>query len=628
MGVVRGAILQSSKSLRRFKSLWALCALLSTALLSFNLLQTSRGFKLTRTESRELGPIGFLDRQTLAFKQEVEEQFFPKRYRVSREVFLIEFNYPNRSDFWFDEKAKHDLARALKNHPGWTILNIDPHRLAADPTLSPILENPKIIRGFSLFGSNEIDVEKENFVSKNITEHELPNLSRPIEIIPKDKNYYRDDHSYGTSMLGVDLYSHFIYEFPLLVPASKRLVPTNSLSAFMRYRGFEKVEVLSEDRVRLDQSLELPRWLPLRFYSQNFLRIDSPEKVDQAKEGILIVEIKDLHSSLLNLKREKVSWSVIAATALSNLLQGHSPLPKPWANVLLLVLCVSGALLIMLASSLKLRTLILVFVLSLFVFVTADFVVSVIFSIRTYPLEEILVLFLFGVVGITTRSIVESDERRIFERALSGYVSEQRLQRLIGGKEVLQLHGREMSLTTMLFDLAGFSKISKTLNPSQTFELIQQVFARTDPIIFKHGGVIDKKTGDGFLAFFGDDDVEGSDPKRVQGAAKRACLAALEIQSSLTETPIRVAGQTVGARIGVNSGKMMIGNAGSSLHFNYTVIGDAVNFTQRLEAACPTGGVMVGPGTQQLVHQDFICEAQKISVKGLSDLQEAYLLKS
>ncbi len=66
---------------------------------------------------------------------------------------------------------------------------------------------------------------------------------------------------------------------------------------------------------------------------------------------------------------------------------------------------------------------------------------------------------------------------------------------------------------------------------------------------------------------------------------------------------------------------MMIGNAGSPLHFNYTVMGDAVNFTQRLEAACPAGKVLIGVETFQLVSDKFKMELKEIPLKDLTQLQ-------
>jgi adenylate cyclase len=219
-----------------------------------------------------------------------------------------------------------------------------------------------------------------------------------------------------------------------------------------------------------------------------------------------------------------------------------------------------------------------------------------------------------GLTGVATRSIIDFQERSLVERALSGYVSEDRLRRILSGAEKLKLTGRKAHLTTMLVDIAGFSKISHELPPEDVFAFIQKFFGIVDPIIFKHGGTIDKKTGDGLLAFFGDNSL---DPKTATIEASRA---ALEMQAVLKETTPEFFGLNNSAiniqtRIGINAGDMIIGNAGSEKHFNYTVFGEAVNFTQRLEAACPVGSVLLGEEPAKSVEDVFELEPKQISVK-------------
>ena len=82
-----------------------------------------------------------------------------------------------------------------------------------------------------------------------------------------------------------------------------------------------------------------------------------------------------------------------------------------------------------------------------------------------------------------------------------------------------------------------------------------------------------------------------------------------------------------GVRVGINSGSAAIGNAGSKRHFNYTVIGEAVNFTQRLEAACPAGKVLVGRATYELASDHLQFQAMEMKVKNERETQRAYLVE-
>ena len=100
-------------------------------------------------------------------------------------------------------------------------------------------------------------------------------------------------------------------------------------------------------------------------------------------------------------------------------------------------------------------------------------------------------------------------------------------------------------------------------------------------IILGSGGLIDKYEGDAIMAFWGA-------PVLQEDHASRACLAALDNQSRLAELRREFIGMglpPVYARIGINTGEMIIGNMGSSQRFDFTVIGDSVNLASRLEGA-------------------------------------------
>jgi len=241
------------------------------------------------------------------------------------------------------------------------------------------------------------------------------------------------------------------------------------------------------------------------------------------------------------------------------------------------------------------------------------------FNIETAPMPLFFAYTLFALCGISTRSLLDLKERRLVERALSGYVSEDRLKRILSGSETLKLEGRQTELVTLLIDIQKFSIICKELSPPGIFKFVQDFFEIVDPIIFEFGGTIDKKMGDGMLAFFGDGDMS------FEQAAISAVMAALKIQSQLKASGLTdPSGNSIKARIGINGGKMFIGNAGSHRHFNYTVLGDAVNFTQRLEAACPAGEVLIGKSLAQIVSQKFRLEQVEIEVKNQVAKVHAY----
>ena len=138
--------------------------------------------------------------------------------------------------------------------------------------------------------------------------------------------------------------------------------------------------------------------------------------------------------------------------------------------------------------------------------------------------------------------------------------------------------GHLQTLTVMFTDLAGYTGISERLG-----DLVVPVLAEylevVSAAVLDRGGTIDKFIGDGVMAFWGA-------PVPNERHALDACAAALECQRLLAAqraaaeqsggTPLRM-------RIGINTGRMLVGNIGSNERLSYTVIGDPVNVASRLE---------------------------------------------
>ena len=122
-------------------------------------------------------------------------------------------------------------------------------------------------------------------------------------------------------------------------------------------------------------------------------------------------------------------------------------------------------------------------------------------------------------------------------------------------------------------------------------------------IILEHKGIIDKYEGDAIMAEFGA-------PMYYPDHATKACLVALKMQEKLAE--MRKVWKEEGraelrARVGVNTGNMVVGNMGSREVFDYTVMGDAVNLASRLEGANKMYGtyIMISEFTYEWIKEDF-----------------------
>jgi adenylate cyclase len=134
--------------------------------------------------------------------------------------------------------------------------------------------------------------------------------------------------------------------------------------------------------------------------------------------------------------------------------------------------------------------------------------------------------------------------------------------------------GREVEATVIFTDLENFTTLSETLDPAEVSNILIAYFEQTTQCILKNRGTIIKYVGDAVMAAWGA-------PVDEPAHARRAAEAACDLRC-LAEMNVR--GKRLRTRVGVNSGKVLAGNLGSSFRFDYTMIGDTTNFASRLES--------------------------------------------
>jgi adenylate cyclase len=155
--------------------------------------------------------------------------------------------------------------------------------------------------------------------------------------------------------------------------------------------------------------------------------------------------------------------------------------------------------------------------------------------------------------------------------------------------------GSIRNLTVLFADIAGFTGLSERLG-DQIIPLLSSYLDTMSREVSSHGGTIDKFIGDAVMAFWGAPAVNADH-------AFDACRAALACQRALRSSGLTDdGGRPLTVRVGVNSGDMLVGNIGSELRLNYTVIGDAVNIASRLEGANKEYGtaIIIGEETRRL----------------------------
>jgi class 3 adenylate cyclase len=168
----------------------------------------------------------------------------------------------------------------------------------------------------------------------------------------------------------------------------------------------------------------------------------------------------------------------------------------------------------------------------------------------------------------------------ILGRMASPEVSEALKNAFISGE--LELTGQQVEATILFCDIRGFTTLSEQHDPPTIVSWLNEYFDQMAPIIARHGGVIDSYGGDSIIAYF------GILPERLPPAdsAHRAVSAAigmLDHLAALNDSRRERGEPPLGIGIGINTGEVVAGLIGSEERWSYTVIGDAVNVTSRIE---------------------------------------------
>ncbi len=171
--------------------------------------------------------------------------------------------------------------------------------------------------------------------------------------------------------------------------------------------------------------------------------------------------------------------------------------------------------------------------------------------------------------------------RDLLGRAVSPEVREQLRQSFASGG--LRLEGQTVPATVMMSDIRGFTTLSEKQPPTTVMQWLNEYFNELVPVITAHGGVVDKFEGDAILAFFG---ILPSviAPRRSAAQACEAALDMIDVIDTLNARRLVRGELPLITGIGINTGVVVAGGLGAADRLNYTIIGDAVNTTQRIES--------------------------------------------
>ena len=243
---------------------------------------------------------------------------------------------------------------------------------------------------------------------------------------------------------------------------------------------------------------------------------------------------------------------------------------------------------------------------------------------EAHDLELLTALALLTAVGIEQMRLRDDVQREREIRArLARYSSPRVVDQIVastGGMEGAMM-AEQREITVLFADLCSFTPMAEAMEPADVVRVLNHVFEQLTEAVFQYDGTLDKYMGDALMAIFGA-------PLSQPDHAERAIRVALLMQQLLDRCDQSRGGQPLRMRIGINSGSAVVGDIGSPIRKDYTVIGDVVNVASRLESSvAQPGQVVIGPATYELVRDTFDCRPlPEIRLKGKQQTVQPYLV--
>ena len=175
---------------------------------------------------------------------------------------------------------------------------------------------------------------------------------------------------------------------------------------------------------------------------------------------------------------------------------------------------------------------------------------------------------------------------------------------------------REIEVTVMFTDIVGFSRLAEQLDASHAAELLNAHFELLAGCVGETDGTVDKFLGDGMMAFWG---APVPQPDHAARAVRTAMLVRDRLHAIAGAPPLRL-------RIGLHTGSALVGNIGARDRLNYTLVGDTVNVTQRLEQlgkeVAPEAPIVILASAATAAHAEGLCQVEPLGPRQLRGRNE------
>jgi len=239
----------------------------------------------------------------------------------------------------------------------------------------------------------------------------------------------------------------------------------------------------------------------------------------------------------------------------------------------------------------------------------------------SYAVLSILIIYM---VLTYTGYAREEAERKQTRDAFSKYLAPEMAKRVAENPDELKLGGDQREMTLLFCDVRGFTTISEQFDAVGLTSLINKLLTPLTNVILERRGTIDKYMGDCIMAFW-NAPMDDDDQEYNGCTSALAMLGEMEPLNARLEKEAEEEGRKhipLKVGLGLNTGPCVVGNMGSDMRFDYSVLGDAVNLAARLEGQSKSYGmnVVLGPTTRDAVKDRLATiDLDFIQVKGKTE---------
>ena len=385
---------------------------------------------------------------------------------------------------------------------------------------------------------------------------------------------------------------------------------------------FGSIAALDVGGASLPVNTELVSYIPYRGGYKSFEYISASDvinqKIDAKKLEGKIILIGTTAPGLLDLRTTPFSNTYPGVEIHANLIAGildgsikQSPIWVQSANFLAIM--VLGALFALFLPWLK----------PLWSLLASVIAITAVLGANLWLYQTGIVFPLAGLLGLITLLylfnvaygyFVESRSKRLMNGLFGQYVPPELVDEMAKNPTNFSMEGESRELTILFSDVRGFTTISENLDAKTLSEFINAFLTPFTKVIYNNQGTIDKYMGDCIMAFWGA-------PIKDADHARHGLISAFEMLTAmdlLNQEFIQKGWPPIKVGIGLNSGRVSVGNMGSEIRLAYTVMGDAVNLASRLEGITKEYGaaIIIGDETYKQLPDVIAREVDKVRVKG------------